>query len=39
VPAAALPLALSTFGPQRSGWVRAAIHGHLTARTADSTIE
>jgi len=39
VPEAALPLALSTFGPRRGGWVRVAIHGHLTARAADSTIE
>jgi hypothetical protein len=37
-PKAAVPLALSTFGPRRGGWVRIAIHAHLTAPAAESTI-
>jgi hypothetical protein len=38
VPKAAVPLALSTFGPRRGGWVRITIHGHLTAPAAGPTI-
>ncbi len=34
-PKASVPLALSTFGPRHPA---SAIHGHLTARTANSTI-
>jgi hypothetical protein len=34
-PKAAVPLALSTFGPRRPA---SAIHAHLTAPTAQSTI-
>jgi hypothetical protein len=35
VPKAAVPLALSTFDPRRPA---SAIHGHMTARAAKSTI-
>jgi hypothetical protein len=35
VPKAAVPLALSTFGPRRPA---SAIHAHLTALAAQSTI-
>jgi len=38
VPKAAVPLALSTFGPRRGGRVGSAIHAHLTAPAAESTI-
>ncbi len=34
-PKASVPLALSTFGPRRPA---SAMHAHLTARAAESTI-
>jgi hypothetical protein len=37
-PKTAVPLALSTFGARRGGWVRFAIHAHLTALAAQPTI-
>jgi hypothetical protein len=37
-PKAAVPLALSTIGPRQGGWVRFAIHAHLAALAAESTI-
>jgi hypothetical protein len=38
VPKAAVPLALSTFGPRRGRVGPIAIHAHLTARAAESAI-
>ncbi|MDP2712219.1 MAG: hypothetical protein Q8O56_13460 [Solirubrobacteraceae bacterium] len=38
VPKAAVPLALSTFGPWRAGGSASAICAHLTAPAVESTI-
>jgi len=37
-PKASVQLALSTFGSRRGGWVRLAMHGHLTAWAAEPAI-